>query len=78
MSNIYLKVTVEKNWRSQNFSFLGLKNFASHQVSLWGAPAHANIIEFWKFLLQLKSHKFGSETMCDYSIILILKGIMTF
>ena len=25
MSNIYLKVTIEKNWCSQNFDFLGLK-----------------------------------------------------
>ena len=23
--NIYLKVTIEKNWRSQNFDFLSLK-----------------------------------------------------
>ena len=26
MSNIYLKVTIDKNWRSQNFDFLSLKN----------------------------------------------------
>ena len=26
MSNIYLKVTVEKNWSSQNFDFLSLTN----------------------------------------------------
>ena len=25
MPNIYLKVTIEKNWRSQNFDFLSLK-----------------------------------------------------
>ena len=25
MSNIHLKVTIEKNWRSQNFDFLSLK-----------------------------------------------------
>ena len=35
MSDIYSKVTIEKNWRSQNFDFLSLKN--SHQVSFWGA-----------------------------------------
>ena len=28
MSNIYLKVTIEKNWRSQNFDFLSLKNLS--------------------------------------------------
>ena len=26
MSNIYLKVNTEKNWRSHNFDFLNLKN----------------------------------------------------
>ena len=28
MSNIYLKVTIAKNQRSQNFDFLGLKNLS--------------------------------------------------
>ena len=32
MSNIHLKnVTVEKNWRSQNFDFLSLKNLSLGQ-----------------------------------------------
>ena len=45
MSNIYLKVTnEEKNWRSQNFDFLGLKNLSPGQF--WGAPTHEDIIEF--------------------------------
>ena len=44
MSNIYLKVTIEKSSRSQNFDFLGLK--ICHQVSFCGAPTHADIIEF--------------------------------
>ena len=54
MSNIYLKVTIEeKNWRSQNFDFLSLKNLSSCQF--WGAPTHADIIEFYTFLLQFKN-----------------------
>ena len=54
MSNIYLKVTIEeKNWRSQNFDFLGLKTLSSCQF--WGAPTHADITEFYKFLLQFKN-----------------------
>ena len=44
MSNIYLKVTIEKNWRSQNFDFLSLKNLSS--VQFWEALTHADIIEF--------------------------------
>ena len=31
MSNIYLKVTIEKNWRSRNFDFLSLKNLPTGQ-----------------------------------------------
>ena len=30
-SNIYLKVIIEKNWRSQNLDFLSLKNFSLGQ-----------------------------------------------
>ena len=29
--NIYLNVTIEKNWRSQNFDFLSLKNLSPGQ-----------------------------------------------
>ena len=31
MSNIYLKVTIEKNWCSQNFNFLSLKSLSPGQ-----------------------------------------------
>ena len=44
MSNIYLKVTIEKNWLSQYFDFLSLKNSPPGQF--WGGPAHTDIIEF--------------------------------
>ena len=41
MSNIYLKVSIET---SQHFDFLSLKSLSPGQF--WGAPAHADIIEF--------------------------------
>ena len=44
MSNIYLKVTIEKNKRSQNIDSLSLKIYL--QVSFWGAATHADITEF--------------------------------
>ena len=44
MSNIYLKVAFKKHWCSQNFDFLSF--LISHQVSVWGAPTHPDIIEF--------------------------------
>ena len=31
MSNIYLKVTIEKKWYSHNFNFLDLKNLSPGQ-----------------------------------------------
>ena len=51
MWNIYLEVTVEKKWRTQNFDFLSLTSLSPGQ--LWGAPAQVDIIEFSNFLLQL-------------------------
>ena len=41
MSNIYLKVTIGT---FSNFNFLGLKNLPPGQF--WGAPTHADVIEF--------------------------------
>ena len=39
MSNIYLKITIEKNWRSQNF-----ENFSQGQFS--EAATHEDITQF--------------------------------
>ena len=44
MSNIYLKVTIEKNWRTQKFDLPRLNNLSPGQF--FGAPSHADIIEF--------------------------------
>ena len=44
ISNIYLKVTIEKNGRSQGFNILSLKDLLPGKF--WGAPTHKDIIEF--------------------------------
>ena len=45
MSNIYLKVTIQKkHGRSQNFDFLGLENLSPGQ--LWKALTDEDIIDF--------------------------------
>ena len=44
MSDIHLKVTIEKSWFSQNFNFVKLKNLSPGQFL--GAPPHTDIIEF--------------------------------
>ena len=44
MSNIYLKITIEKNWRFQNFHFLSLKNLSLCQfITYIGAPTYNDI-----------------------------------
>ena len=44
MQNIYLKVTIEKNWRSQNFDFLNLKKVPPGQFL--GSPNSKDTTEF--------------------------------
>ena len=44
MPNIYLKVAIEKKWRSQNFYILSLKNLSQGQF--FERSTHADIIEF--------------------------------
>ena len=44
MSNIYLYMTIERNWRYQSFDFVCLKNRL--KGSFWGDPTHADITEF--------------------------------
>ena len=56
--------------------FLSLK--IRLQVDFWGAPTHANIIEFSNLLLQLRKQRSGRKTVYNFCIILILKGIMKF
>ena len=48
MSNIYLQVTIEKKWRSQNFSFLDLKNsfVGKFLESSNSRRYHADIFQF--------------------------------
>ena len=59
MSNIYLKITIEKNWRFQNFDFVSLKNWSS--VQFFGAPTQADTIEFENFWSQLKNQRLWEE-----------------
>ena len=48
------------------------------QVSFWGAPTHADIIEFSKFLMQLKNQRSGRKTVCDFLLLLFLKELLYF
>ena len=73
MSNIYLKVSIEKWWRTQNFDFLSLKGSSPKPVS-----EELQLIEFSNFLLQFRNQRSGSKTVCVFSIIFMFKGILMF
>ena len=64
MSISYLKVTIEKNWRSQNFDFISLKNLSPGQ--------------FLGCSNSRRYQSSGSKTVWGFSVSLSLKGIMTF
>ena len=57
-------------------SIFYFKKFVSRSV--FGEFQLTHITEFSKFLLQLKSQRSGSKTVSGFSIIFILKGVMTF
>ena len=61
MSNIYLKVTIQKNWRSQNFDFLSLKNLFPDQI-LGSSKSRRDIIEFKSSCCNLKIRGLGAKT----------------
>ena len=68
MPNIYLKVTIRKKWRTQNFNFTSIKSSSPGQF-FEELPTHEDIIEFSSFFLQLKSQGSGRTTVCDFSIM---------
>ena len=76
MPNIHLKVIIEKNWDSQSFDFLSFKN--SSPGYFLGSSNSPDIIKFWNFLLQRKSQRSRSKSVRRFSIILIVKGNVTF
>ena len=67
MSNIYLKVTVQKKWCSQNCDLLSLKNLSPGHLlgSSNSRGCHWILKTSW------------SKTLCGFSTILILNIIMT-
>ena len=44
----------------------------------WVAPTHEDSTEFENFFFQRKNKSSGSKSVCSFSIILTLKGFMTF
>ena len=55
----------------------GIPSIYLKVTSYFKAPTPADIIEFSDFCLQFKNQIPGNEIVCGFSIVFILKGIMT-
>ena len=73
VSNIYLKVKTDV----LKTSIFQAKKICQH-VSFGELQPLAVAIEFENFLLQLKTQRSGSKTVCGFSFLFILKAIMKF
>ena len=79
MSNIYLKVTTTTLF-TQNFDFLSLKSSKFKKLVYRSVFRE---LEFLQVSLKFKTfccylnQRPGSKSLCSFSIIFILKGIMT-
>ena len=72
----YLKVTIEKKERTQNFD---KKTYKARLKVSFGSPHFTQIsLNFPIFLLQLKNQRPETKIVCGFSIIFILKAIITF
>ena len=58
MSNIYLKVTIEKIWHTQNFNFLSVKSSSPVSGDLQLTQIS---LKYQIFLFQLKNQRSGSK-----------------
>ena len=56
--HIYLKVTIEKNWRSQNFDFLSLK-----KIVLWSVFGESQLTQV---SLNFRNQRSGSKTFVAF------------
>ena len=72
MSNIYLKVTIEKKWRTQMFDYQSLKSLSPGQ-SL-GSPNSRRY--YWIF--ELKNQSSGSKTVSGFLSLWFWKELWRF
>ena len=77
MSNIYLKVTIVKKWPTRNFDFKCL-NSSSPGKFLESSNSRRCLWIFKLLVATQKSRVLKQNCVCGFSIIFILKGIMTF
>ena len=66
MLRIYLKVTIEKKWLTQNFDFPSLKNSSPGQFL--GSSNSRRCHWILNFLLQVKDQRSGNKTVWEWKI----------
>ena len=75
---MFLRYFINELLREINRLLKEVNRLLSTQVSFWGAPTHKDVDEFSNFSLQFRNQKSGTKTESGSSIILILKGFMTY
>ena len=76
MSDVCLKVTIEKKWSTCGAPNQFFGSYNSGELSnTWGGPTKADIVEFSNFLLQLKIRGFGVKLRVAFLIFLIWKEL---
>ena len=76
LSNIYLNVTIEKKWCTQNVNFLSLKCSSAGQFL--GVPAHPDINEFQTYCCNLKIKGLGAKLSLVFLWFLFWKELWRF
>ena len=69
MPNIYSKFPFERNWRSQNFDFLGLKSLSPGQI------LGSSKLRRYHWILKLKNQRSGSKTVCGFYYFIFWKEL---
>ena len=78
MSILYLKVTIEKNWRSQNFDFLSLKNLSPGQFLEISKNWISKLLNFKTSCYNLKIRRLGAKQWVGFLLLLFWKDVWCF
>ena len=77
MTYIYLNISIEKKLTFSELPFSKFKTFVTKSV-FWEPQLTQTSLNFKTSYCNLKIRGLGRKTACGFSIILVLKEIMTF
>ena len=76
LSKFFSKVTIEKNWRSQNFDFLNLKNLST--VQFLGSSNSCWLLNFKNSCCNLKIRGLGAKRCVAFQLFSFWKELWSF